>query len=101
MIALLCLICGLKNSLVTWSTKGKVRVTHLTGLSTDIGLNLLKTFKNDEEGKETRVINLMRIFTFLFFSIGACSSAMIFPALGYKVFLVVMEISLVMTIVSC
>lgn len=49
MIALLCLICGLKNSLVTWITKGKVRVTHLTGLSTDIGLNLLKTFKNDEE----------------------------------------------------
>ena len=38
-ITLLCFVCGLKNSLVAWTTRGKVRVTHLTGLSTDIGLN--------------------------------------------------------------
>ena len=37
LISLLCLICGLKNSLTTWATGGKIRTTHLTGLSTDIG----------------------------------------------------------------
>ena len=102
-IALLCLICGLKNALVTWTTFGKIRVTHLTGLSTDIGLHLTRTIFNRGEStrfKEDRKVNLIRISTFLCFSTGAFLSAYFFPAIGYKTFLIVMMISLFMTIYS-
>lgn len=102
-IALLCLACGLKNSLVTWSTFGKIRVTHLTGLSTDIGLNLIKFFNRNQPAprfKEERFINVLRIMTFVSFSTGALISAVLFPLIGYKVFTIVLVISVAMTTLS-
>ncbi len=102
-IALLCFICGLKNALVTWTTFGKIRVTHLTGLSTDIGLHLVRTLTNRGESqrfKEDRKVNIIRIATFLCFSTGAFISAFFFPAIGYKTFIIVLMISLLMTIYS-
>jgi uncharacterized membrane protein YoaK (UPF0700 family) len=102
-IGLLCLVCGLKNALVTWATQGKIRVTHLTGLSTDIGLHLIRTFNSSQPSpqfKEKRIVNIVRIFTFISFSTGALVSALLFPLVGFKVFFVVMFISVVMTIYS-
>lgn len=102
-IAMLCLICGLKNGLVTWSTFGKVRVTHLTGLSTDIGLNLIRTFNKEQPSprfKEERKVNILRMLTFAFFSTGALISALIFPKLGLKTFFIPLTISIGMSIIS-
>ncbi len=102
-ITLLCFVCGLMNSLIAWTTKGRVRVTHLTGLSTDIGLNFLKMIPvaNNRYYDETeKTSNLVRIFTFVSFSIGACSSALIFPVIGYKGFFIVMTLSLVLTLIA-
>ena len=101
--ASLCFICGLKNSLVTWATFGKIRVTHLTGLSTDIGLNLIRTLNFKQPSprfKETKNVNIVRILTFLSFTLGAFISAVVIPMIGYKGFLIVFAISLGMTIVS-
>jgi uncharacterized membrane protein YoaK (UPF0700 family) len=101
-ISLLCFACGLKNALVTWVTSGKIRVTHLTGLSTDIGLNFLSMFNplRKKRFNETRGVNILRIATFLSFSLGALSSAILFPHFGYKTFLTVFLISLFMTAYS-
>ncbi len=102
-VGTLCLICGLKNALITWSTYGKIRVTHLTGLSTDIGLHLVRSLfggKPSTRFKEDRKVNFIRMGTFLSFSTGALISAFFYPMIGYKVFLIVMTISLFMTIYS-
>lgn len=102
-IGMLCLICGLKNSLVTWSTFGKVRVTHLTGLSTDIGLNLIRTFSKKQPSPrltEERRVNILRMLTFAFFSTGALISALIYPNLGFKTFFIPLTISVGMSIIS-
>jgi uncharacterized membrane protein YoaK (UPF0700 family) len=99
-ISVLCLICGLKNGLVTWSTFGKIRVTHLTGLSTDIGLNLIRTFSKSQPSprfKEERFINVLRIMTFLCFSVGAFISAILFPVVGFKLFFIPLVISILMS----
>jgi uncharacterized membrane protein YoaK (UPF0700 family) len=79
----------MKNGLTTWATHGKIRTTHLTGLSTDIGLHLLKTLKikNDQSRyPESRKVNYVRILTLVSFSLGACLSAILVPFLGYKIF---------------
>lgn len=102
-ISLLCFICGLKNSLVSWTTFGKVRVTHLTGLSTDIGLNLIRTFNPKHTSpryNESPFINWIRIFIFASFSSGALISAMLFPSLGHRGLIIVLIISAMMTLVS-
>jgi uncharacterized membrane protein YoaK (UPF0700 family) len=102
-IALLCLICGLKNSLITWTTFGKIRVTHLTGLSTDIGLHLVGTFFPKHKNvrlKEAREINVHRILTLFTFSTGALISAVVFPYMGFKAFYIALTLSVFMTILS-
>jgi len=102
-IALLCLICGLKNSLVTWTTQGKIRVTHLTGISTDFGLNLIRSLNPKQPSpkyKEEKIVNILRLLTLLSFTTGAVLSAMFFPQFGYKAFFFVMLISLSMTVMA-
>jgi hypothetical protein len=51
--------CGVQNSTCALSTNGFLKPTHMTGLSTDIGINLIKHFpfkkaktKEDEEAKK-------------------------------------------------
>ncbi len=102
-IGLLCLICGLKNSLVTWATYGKIRVTHMTGNATDIGLHLLSLISprhQESRFKENKIINIYRMGILVSFSMGALISAIVFPTIGYKAFLIVFGISLCMTFFS-
>lgn len=102
-ISSMCLACGLKNSLVTWSTFGKIRVTHLTGLSTDIGLNLLRTIVpgwKSTRFKEERYVNLLRIMTFLAFSTGALLSAILYPIIGVHCLAIPVAISICMSAIS-
>jgi len=102
-IGLLCLICGLKNSLVTWATYGKIRVTHMTGNATDIGLHLLSLISprhKESRLKEKKMINVYRMGLLISFSMGAFISAIVFPWIGYKAFLIVFGISVLMTCFS-
>ena len=100
-LGLLCLSCGLKNSLVAWSTWGRIRVTHMTGLSTDIGLNLVRTLSPKWKSirfEESRRVNLVRIMILVSFSSGALISAVLFSKIGFNVFLVIMGLSLMLTL---
>lgn len=103
LITLICLVCGLKNSLTTWATAGKIRTTHLTGLSTDIGLNFLNSFRSGghlTRHPEKKSVNWIRILILVSFSTGSCISAMIFPYLGYKIFVIPFLISSIFLIIS-
>lgn len=85
LIGILCFVCGMKNGLSTWATVGRIRTTHLTGLATDIGLNLPKIFRRQEGSRfpEPKKVNLVRVLTFLSFSFGSLVAALVFPKLGY------------------
>jgi uncharacterized membrane protein YoaK (UPF0700 family) len=103
LIGLLCLICGLKNGLTTWATHGKIRTTHLTGLSTDIGLHLPKMFKganHQSRYPEPKKVNYVRILTLISFSIGSFLSAVLIPAIGHKIFHVTFFISFILLNIS-
>ncbi len=103
LIGLLCFICGLKNALTTWATHGKVRTTHLTGLSTDIGLHLQKLFKPEGSNSrypEPRKVTYVRIATLISFSIGSCISAILIQQVGYKIFYISFSISVLLLAIS-
>lgn len=102
-IGLLCLVCGLKNGLTTWATQGKIRTTHLTGLSTDIGLHLPKLFLPEGSPSrypEPRKVTYVRLVILLSFSIGACLSAVLIPLIDYRIFYIALAISAVLCVVS-
>lgn len=103
LIGLLCFICGLKNALTTWSTYGKIRTTHVTGLATDIGLHCLKLFYPKGHifrYPESRTVNIVRILTLFSFSFGSFVSALFIPYFGHYIFHFAFIISIILLIYS-
>ena len=91
LIALLCMACGLQNGALTTSSGSSVRTTHMTGLTTDLGLGIARmlTFTpHDDVYRRERVANLLRLGTVLSFIIGSEVGAILFIALGFQGFLV-------------
>lgn len=101
-VGLLCFICGMKNGLSTWATNGKIRTTHLTGLSTDIGLNLPKFFRKSDTSRfpEHPMINTVRILTFLSFSTGSLVAAFVFPQMEFMGFVFPLILSIIISFIS-
>jgi uncharacterized membrane protein YoaK (UPF0700 family) len=78
--------CGIQNACFTTLTGGVVRTTHLTGLSTDLGIELSKAFFGDLSESERSWIwksNMNRIFSFLSFTAGSILSVRISENLKY------------------
>lgn len=90
LLVLLCLASGLQNAAITSSSGRSVRTTHLTGLTTDLGLGLARilTFdlKAEHFTKEMRS-NTLRVGSILSFVLGSAVGAWIFFKLGYKGFI--------------
>lgn len=79
-------LCGMQNGCFATLTKGQIRTTHLTGLSTDIGTDFALLFHgnlNSEERDLARRRNMTRIFTLSAFSLGASISAIFDSYLKY------------------
>lgn len=90
LLVLLCLASGLQNGAITSSSGRSVRTTHLTGLTTDLGLGLARIFtfdlKQSRFHSEVRA-NYLRIGSIIAFVIGSAIGAWIFLKLGYKGFI--------------
>lgn len=91
LLVLLCLASGLQNAAITSSSGRSVRTTHLTGLTTDLGLGLARILSLDAkmtgQSKELRA-NYLRIGSIVSFIIGSAVGAWFFLKLGYKGFFV-------------
>lgn len=90
LLALLCLICGMQNGTITTVSKSVVRTTHLTGITTDLGIGLVRVlFRKQLDGKidEDVKANLMRLGIILFFGLGSVTGALVFANNGYQGFI--------------
>lgn len=84
-VFLLCFIMGLQNAMITKLSRAEIRTTHVTGLVTDIGIELGKLFywNLDHRGDQLVLANraklrLLTSLVLLFFSGG------VLGALGFK-----------------
>lgn len=90
LLSLLCLACGLQNGAITSSSGNTIRTTHLTGLTTDIGLGLarLLTFqRQDIRYKKERYANRLRTGSVFSFVLGSAVGSWFFINIGYKAFI--------------
>jgi uncharacterized membrane protein YoaK (UPF0700 family) len=91
-VMLLCFIMGLQNAVITKLSKAEIRTTHMTGLITDIGIELGKLFywNASESGEHPKVVadrNRLKVLTLLimFFFVGGVAGAIGFKHVGYIV----------------
>ena len=77
---------GIQNSLVTNISKSTVRTTHLTGLFTDLGIELSQLFfyKKPEEVKKLKTSIYLRLSIITFFFVGCFSGGFIYHFLEIK-----------------
>ena len=86
LLALLCMACGLQNAAITSSSGRSIRTTHLTGLTTDLGLGLSRMITMDlattRMKKELRA-NYLRAGSIFSFVMGSAMGAFVFHRMGY------------------
>jgi uncharacterized membrane protein YoaK (UPF0700 family) len=88
---LLCFVMGLQNAIVTKASKAEIRTTHMTGVITDIGIELGKmiywnrSIDSNKLGLVKANIEKLKTHTFIFgmFLIGGIIGAVSFKKAGY------------------
>jgi len=91
LLALLCLICGIQNGTVTTVSRSVIRTTHLTGITTDLGLGIIRAFhrkKLEGHGLEDHRANWMRIGIIISFGLGSVIGGYAFHQWQYLGFIV-------------
>lgn len=79
--------CGMQNACFATMTKGQIRTTHLTGISTDIGTDLARLYFGKLSWAERKLVlraNVSRFATFGSFAIGSIISVLATEQLHYK-----------------
>lgn len=93
-VLLLCFIMGLQNAIITKISSAVIRTTHVTGLSTDLGIELGKLIyinrHHDPEfhvhANHDKLMLHLRLITCFF--VGGVSGAIGFKYIGYSITLV-------------
>ena len=97
LLAGLCMACGLQNAAITSASGYTIRTTHLTGLTTDLGLGLVRAELGQASATEKlqeRRMNLFRLGTIASFVIGSFVAAYIFSRFEYQGFFFSMALAL-------
>lgn len=104
LLALLCLTSGLQNAAITTAFGATVRTTHLTGITTDLGIGLVRVFSGSHGNSQPREneikANIMRISIILAFIFGSWIGAMAFTQFHYAGFLLPTLISTAIWLLS-
>jgi uncharacterized membrane protein YoaK (UPF0700 family) len=92
LLSILAFACGSQNAIFTHYSKSIIRTTHLTGITTDLGIGLAKYFVSGD--KEEHLINRIRIDIIISFTLGSLLAVYIFPTLQFSGFLIPAFVSL-------
>jgi uncharacterized membrane protein YoaK (UPF0700 family) len=93
LLSILAFACGSQNAIFTHFSKSIIRTTHLTGITTDLGIGLAKFFISGNQ--EERLVNKIRIDIILSFTVGSLLGAYILPRIQFLGFLIPAIISLI------
>jgi uncharacterized membrane protein YoaK (UPF0700 family) len=79
-VAVLCFTMGLQNALITKISRAEIRTTHVTGIVTDIGIELGRALaRTDTNAPKLRLLGGL----LLAFAAGGFAGAVAFQAIGY------------------
>lgn len=87
LVALLCLCSGIQNAAVTSASGAVLRTTHLTGITTDLGIGLVRLFSGSRDPRETQGLRI-RLSVIAGFISGSLVGAFAFLHYAYSGFLI-------------
>lgn len=91
LLILLCFVCGIQNGTITSVSKSVIRTTHLTGITTDLGIGLVRILnsnKFDDSMENEKKANLMRFGIIVFFGMGSVLGGYVFRRWEYYGFII-------------
>ena len=92
LLSLISMTSGLMNAALSHSSHSTVRITHLTGITTDLGRGIAELISSGTKsfpGKEKiSRVNRLRALTVLFFTLGSLLGALLFHLISFKVLLI-------------
>ncbi len=103
LLVLLCMSSGIQNAAITSASGSVVRTTHLTGITTDLGIGLVRAMSlgySDKVQASESKSNWMRAGIIISFIFGSTISALIYLRINYLGFIGPAIISFVLAIVS-
>ncbi|MGE3758617.1 MAG: YoaK family protein, partial [Pseudobdellovibrionaceae bacterium] len=86
LLALLCLTAGLQNAVITSASGAVVRTTHLTGITTDLGIGIVRVLNGPKDSPHRTLenkANLLRVGLIFYFIVGSAIGAFAFTAFQY------------------
>jgi uncharacterized membrane protein YoaK (UPF0700 family) len=87
LLSLVCLASGLMNASLSFSSRSTVRVTHLTGITTDLGRGIAELIAVKQHklrlNSWDRQLNLLRFLTIVFFALGSLAGAVLFKLFSF------------------
>ncbi len=90
--------CGLQNAVVSSASGAVVRTTHLTGLTTDLGIGLVRLWTDrkhfNKRDQNEASANFFRFGIIMSFIIGSLVGALIFQRIHFLGFLIPMIVSI-------
>lgn len=96
LLMLLCLVCGIQNGTISTVSRSIVRTTHLTGITTDLGLGIVRILyrkKLMDKIIDEDKANLMRVGIITFFVLGSIAGGFLFGHFRFHGFLASVLIS--------
>lgn len=96
-VALLCFIMGLQNAIITKISRAEIRTTHVTGLVTDIGIELGRMVYRRGRPAQPRLGLLVSLLAM--FLLGALGGAFGFKYIGFVVTIPLAAVLVVLAIV--
>jgi uncharacterized membrane protein YoaK (UPF0700 family) len=97
LMALLCMASGLMNAAITTSSGAFVRITHLTGITTDLGIGVMRVLAmspGDKHYRMEKLANFYRAGNIFCFTIGSLVGASLFIRIKYLGFLLPFALAL-------
>lgn len=91
LLTFLCFICGLQNGTITSVSKSVIRTTHLTGLTTDLGIGLIRILNHSKIKEfyiEEKKATFMRLGIILFFGLGSVIGGFTFKLFSFYGFII-------------
>lgn len=88
LLSIICLVSGLVNAALSYSSKATVRVTHLTGITTDLGRGIAELISEKFHGTALAKIDVrmmkLRALTIVSFSLGSVLGAFLFRWVAFS-----------------
>jgi len=98
LVIVLCFVMGLQNAVTTMISRARVRTTHVSGMATDIGIELAALVSDTKSRQDAMPKLKLHSLTLTSFAIGGVCGALLFQLVGSWLFVIAATVLLLIAV---